>query len=412
MSANKRKSVKGDSFPARLEAAGHELRAALLPLVEHVTDGILRPSRLVKPLGLDKTLASRVIQALNNEDPLELLHRIPAPPGLRILSDAARRHRAPSKLCNAADRAIETYQAMIDSTPGGRAGIDGWIASHSPAARERNEHNAKQAVFRGMSYVLGCHCETMATSLVIHPAEDGHVDCFEVHQRVGLRRLRPSAPVALFSVVLNREYDDSSDTPWLETLDGEIVEEDPERFLLPEFSSDPMPGIEVVRRGQHAIFALAENDLSLEQPINLSSGYIVRHTFHQESQMGQRDESRSYLLNYPCKTLIREVYLHEDLWGGVNPEIDQKLPNPSGSETERFEGFLGRINTIDMNLPIEQLGKGLSRCELRELPRHATLLRDSFERVGWDPDRFRGYRTRVTYPLPMVTMTWWFRLPS
>jgi hypothetical protein len=413
MTGTAHNSVNGGEFADRLLPVAKRLRESLLPLVEAVTGGVMRPGRLMQRLELDKSLASRIVQALREEELLEFLHRLPAPTGLRILVTASRERRAPSKLCSATEAAIEVFQELIDTTPGGRGSIDGWISSHSASARERNEHRSKQAIYRAMSYLLGCHCETMATTLVLQPADDGvHVDCFEIHQRNGLRRLRPSAPIALFSIFLHRGAENGTPQPWIETLDGETELEDPTRYLLDEYSSDPLPGIEVVTRGKHNIFTLNEEQVSIDAPVNLSSAYLVRHGFQLESFDEVDHESRSYLLNYPCKTLVRDVFIHEDLWPGTNPELSLRLPNPSGTDPLRLDGLLGRINTLDLHTPIEQLGRGLDRAAVKVLPRHKQLLTESFERTGWDPNRFRGYRTEVRYPVPMITMTWWFPLPG
>ena len=396
-----------------LGSVATDLQEALLPLTLAASGGILRPSRLVQLLGIDKSLAGRVIRALRSEDPLDLLHHTPAPTGLRILVRAARKSGVDAELCARADAAIEGFMALIDSMPGGRGGLDAWISSQSTDARERSEHSAKQAIYRGMSYLLGCRCETVATTLVLKPAADGiHVDGFELHQRLGLRRLRPSAPVALFSLYLTRSVDDGGKDPWIETLAGDLETEDPTRYLLADFSSDPLPGIEIVTRDKHTIFALAEGELSIPAPINLSSGYRVYNGWARKATPAMAHDSRNYLLNYPCKTLIRDVWVHEDLWVGSNPEITLRLPSPSGTENVRHTGWLGTINTLDLNVPIEQLGRGIDRAPQRELPGYRRLLADSFEKLEWNPEQFQGYRTRLQYPVPMISMTWWFRLPE
>jgi len=61
-----------------------------------------------------------------------------------------------------------------------------------------------------------------------------------------------------------------------------------------------------------------------------------------------------------------------------------------------------------MATPVELLGVGLGNTALREVPAHPRALRFVFERTGWDPDRFRGYRVKITYPVPFIYMSWWF----
>lgn len=404
-------ATRTGSPPDRILPVAEAMRSALAPLVEAVTGGIARPGRLTRELGIDKSLASRLVQALRQDEPLEFLHRSPAPVGLRILIRAAREQGVSAGLCDEAEATADAFQALIDSTPGGRGSIDGWIAAHSAAARERNEHRAKQAIFTAMSYLIGCRCESLATTLVLRPSADGAaVDGMEIHQRLGLRRLRPGAPVALFSLVLDPPPASDAPGPWLETLDGQRSDE-PAQYLLAGEGRAPAPGVEIVRRGSHTIFTLAESELSLDQPVDLSSAYILRRGWQRRASALQ-EESRSYLLNYPCRLLVRDVFIHEALWPGANPEINLRLPNPAGTDPQRYEGHLARINTLDMKLPIEQLGRGLERCAVRDLPQYDRQLAASFARIGWDPEQFRGFRTQVVYPVPMITMTWWFPLPA
>lgn len=392
----------------RILPVAEALQAALGPLVAAVTGGIARPGRLTKELGIDKSLASRLVAALRQEEPLEFLHRIPAPVGLRIVIRAAREQGAGAALCDAADAAADAYQALIESTPGGRSSVDGWIAARSAAARERNEHRAKQAIFGAMSYLIGCSCESLATALVLRPSADGQaVDGLEIHQRLGLRRLRPSAPVALFSLVLGQAGPDAP-SAWIETPDGHRSD-DPTNYLLPGSADAVARGIEIVRRGQHSIFTLAESHASLDEAVDLNTGLILRRGY--ELRAGTlKDESRSYLLNFPCRSLVRDVFIHEELWPGANPELSLRLPNPAGTDVHRYEGHLARINTLDLTVPIEQLGRGLARSAVRDLPPYSRQLAAAFARLGWNPEQFRGFRSQMLYPVPMITMTWWFPL--
>ena len=44
------------------------------------------------------------------------------------------------------------------------------------------------------------------------------------------------------------------------------------------------------------------------------------------------------------------------------------------------------------------------------LPRHSEAVAEVFRAIGRDPIRFRGYRCRIAYPLPLVEMLWSLRL--
>ena len=130
-------------------------------------------------------------------------------------------------------------------------------------------------------------------------------------------------------------HDSSVKEPGNMRFDVLQCHDDPTRFLLGDGESHSMPGLEIVTREQHTIFALAEDDIFMDESLNLNSGYLIRHGWHRYAKEGIRDEARSYLLNYPCKTLIREVLVRDDLWVGSNPEINLQLPNPAGTEDRK-----------------------------------------------------------------------------
>ena len=53
---------------------------------------------------------------------------------------------------------------------------------------------------------------------------------------------------------------------------------------------------------------------------------------------------------------------------------------------------------------------GLANAKVREIPSYEKLLEYAFGESGWDASRFRGYRVKITYPVPLIYMSWWFPL--
>ena len=67
----------------RLRAAGADLQASFRALLASGSDIPQRPNRLAALLGLNRAVASRLLQALASSDPLEALHLAPGPEPLR-----------------------------------------------------------------------------------------------------------------------------------------------------------------------------------------------------------------------------------------------------------------------------------------------------------------------------------------
>lgn len=59
--------------------------------------------------------------------------------------------------------------------------------------------------------------------------------------------------------------------PWFETLDGERGKS-PTDYLLAGSAALAAEGVEIVRRGPHTIFTLAESHASIDEALDLNSG--------------------------------------------------------------------------------------------------------------------------------------------
>ena len=397
-------------FATRIETVAESLRDTLLRLAENVLGPALRPSKFVSRLDLDKSLASRLVRALRSSDPNEIIHFIPSPTGLRMFLDAARTQNAPAELVRMAEEAVENFQVLVDEMPGGRSALDTLISESTDEVRQRADRSAQQAVFKAMSHLLGFHCEAVSSALILQPSEtSGLVDGIEVSQRLGVRRIRPNAPVALFSIILATQRS-SGPAPRLEPLSSESDPLDPMSYVVERFCHPGPVPLEVFRDGLHNVFALSDSGAVLHHPVTVTSALVIRDGWASVRSDDFDREGRSYLLHYPCKLAVRDLFIREDLYVGSHPEIRLTFPNPSGSSSGT-SGLPERLNTLDLWSPIETL-RSPSRASVREIPEHARLLDHAFEASGWNPDRFCGYRFRMVYPVPMISTTWEIELPK
>lgn len=390
---------------ARAEEVGTALRQAFLPLLS--ADGVVfRPSLMTRRFKLDKSLAARLARALKAESTLELVHWIPSPQGLRIVVQGMRDAGLPEAAVAPATAAIEMFRELIDHTDGGRASLDAHVAKSELEVRRRREETSKQAVNRGMEFLLGFSCDVLVTTLVLsRSADDQHVDALELHHRLGMRRLRPNTPLAFLSLSLSANEDGTNSGPQLLTLDGTPCHDDPTAVMLREYSSDPLPELEIVREGRHAIFALPEDEAALSERITLTSGFRYRHGW--DIATSPREMSRSYLLHYPCRQLIRDIYLDVSLFGDHVPEVTLEVPSPAGAPEVRRTGRMAQLAGVDLEVPVQALPPLPSEAGVRGAPRYGDMLSGAFAAAGWDPARFRGYRATMSYPTPMLLMAWW-----
>ena len=392
-----------------IERVGRELRTPLMTILGDVAGQPPRPTRLSRAIGLDKSLASRLVRAATSESDLELMHIVPSPEGLRILAQLAENLVDPDSLSRLTI-ATREFQTLLDSTPGGRNAIDAEISEASNAAREKSEQAARQAAFKSMSFLLGQFCETLSTTLFLVPAEDGtSVDGIEIQRRLGLRRIRPSTPLALLSIYHMPEDGCAHDKVVFEPLDGD-GEAGLQGYLLPQFSTHPLPEFEVIHEGLVRTLVLAA-DPAVAAPAKLSSAFRIRR-FWQVRPEERMQSIRGYVLHVPCRTLIRDVFVEESLYPGALPRITFALPGPRGSTPLPEEGDKRHYATVNLSVSIEQLPSGPRAFALPGVADHPAVIDHVLDRAGHARTRFRGWRCAIKYPVPMVEMLWWLAHPD
>ena len=315
--------IRGDLRP-RIEAVGRELRRAITTVLEGVAGPNPRPTRVSRAIGLDKSLASRLVRSVQSTSDLDLMHLVPSPGGLHIFAELATRSADPASISNLL-MATERFEELLDAVPGGRASIDAQISESSHVALSKREHIAKQASYKSMSFLLGHFCDVLTTTLFLVPSANGkRVDGIEIHRRIGLRRMRPSTPLALLSIFGEKADAIQANGISFDTLEGERGASDPTGFLLPGFSTQPIPDLEVMRDGEMITLVLAGNP-ALHTVPQLTSAFRVRNGWPLTPP--SRDHMlRGYVLHMPCQQVVRDVYIAESVYPDAVPQVSFVLP--------------------------------------------------------------------------------------
>jgi hypothetical protein len=413
------------SFPpaaAREAPVAMALRAALAPLLSALAGQPPRPIRLMRGVGLDKSLASRLVQAVRADSDAQFLHLLPSPTGLRILIDRSQGAPEAAAWLPALGQAVDDFAALLDALPGGRQALDARLGKDSSAIRERREHMARQASFKAVSFLFGHYCETLSTSLFLVPSADGlHVDMVEVHRRLGLSRITPGTPLPLLSLHTPPLSDDGS-TPAARVtpVDGNPATDgsqamvggaaDVHRYFVTEASSLPLPELEIEREGSMSTFLLGPNSPE-PLPARLTTAVRVARV-----ELLRPDEPyvllRNYMLHTPCQRLVREIFLAEGVWPDALPQIGFYLPGPSGAPVATPPPGVPHYRRLSLSAPIEQLPPGDAEFELSGVPDHGIAIRAVLQRAGLAGVNFRGWRCQTPYPVPLVEMQVGFRFAA
>jgi hypothetical protein len=403
------KRASKDDLLEQIDELGGRLRRPLREILETVSPPPPRPARVARALGMDKTLASRLVRAVKVDSNLELVHIVPSPAGLRILAELASA-AVPDAAIEELTAAIEGFEDLLDAVPGGRASIDAQISESSHVVRERREQIAKQAAFKGMSFLLGHFSDTLTTSLFLVPAErKGLVDGIEVHRRIDLRRIRPRTPLALLSFQSTPADDPRGGSVRFESVEGGGGDAEPTAFLIPEFSSRPIPDLDVVREGRLTTLVLAGGP-SIHTLSRLTSAFRVCNGWEREPERSIHSV-RGYTLHMPCRRLVRDIFVAEGLFPGASPRLSFNIPGPGANDHP--PGSTPRhFAAVELTASIEQLPMGPQAFEVGDLGDHPAAIRHVLERAGHGATRFRGWRCTMKYPIPLVEMVWWMVHPK
>lgn len=393
-----------------IETCAASLRETLTEISLKLSGDPPRPTRLVRAIGLDKSLASRIIRCVRSGSDVEFMHMLPSPSGLRLFAGRAG-SSVDKKLAKRLLAAADEYQELIDTTPGGRDGIDAWLSETSRLVREKREHSARQASFKSMSFLLGHYSESLLSSLFLVPSEDGkHVDGIEIHRRLNLTRLKPNTPMALLSI-----YAPPEDTPkdgafWMGTILGERGTGDVEDFILTDYSSKPIPKLEVVKEGHLTTFVLP-GDLEVDAPSQVCTAFRIHNGWEREPDTEMLPE-RGYVLHIPSRALVREIFIADELYRGAIPQLYFRIPPPGGGITKSGTDPTKHYSAIDLAASIEQIPEGPGGYEISGVPGHRATVEYVLEKSGLGETEFRGWRCRIPYPVPLTEMFWRLKLPG
>lgn len=394
-----------DRTAAGTLASGPGLREDLGLLGQELGDGLGRvlaavpgqpggPQALAAALGLDKVLASRVLKALRQRDPLAVVHGLPGPEPLRRLLRAARRRGADPRHVQAAARAVDRFEALIRAEAGDRSALDAMIASWLPAARSEFELRRKQAAFKAVSQLKGAEARVSLSAVWLAPSASGaRIDVVWLMGLLGLKRLRPGATVKLATRRIARE--ESPRRP--RDLGGDEFE-DLEEVRLDEFCTEPPGRLEVRRAGDRTHYVLAGTGFGPRSAVDLILAEVNREEMARwvEPDLGRK----GYVfadVGTPARVLVMDVFCHRDVYPGSEPEL--QIYDTSIEGVADVNDRSRDIDRLDVQESIQPLETGRSRPRLPDVPNYLEMLDHVNASLAWDPSDFRGWRCRIDYPI-------------
>lgn len=377
---------------AKVSASGARLSQTLgAVLAELPTSG---PQALADHLQINKVLASRLLKAMREPDPVAVIHRMPGPDPLRRVIRAASKKGVDAAITSEAMHAVKDFDELINDDVGDRSGLEAILSAWIPDARRDFELSRKQTAYRAMSQIKGCEVQTRYQTAILNPSAGGEkIDVVWVNGFHALRRLRPGALVKFVSRRIAGQAPDRRPC----SLDGRPVTED-NVALLPEFSSVEAPDIRVVHSDEVVHYVLGDTGIGPRSDADLVFAEVNLDELQRYFPAGSDRRAFVYAeVSTPAKVFTLDLLVHNDLYQGQDPAlaIYDTLMLGTASVNDRSRD----IDRYVMNEAVSPLGVGLHNWRSSDAPRYLELLGHTFDSLGWDASKFRGYRCRIDYAI-------------
>ncbi len=379
----------------------HQVKGAFAEIIDALPGYITRPHALAKSLKIDAKLAWRIVKVAHGSDPFTSAQHIPGTAGIKVFLKAAARQNVPQSRIQPAWTAMEEFERLIDVHAGDRTTLEMMLLGYAREGRDQADLVQRRTAFGANSYIWGVQARTQLQVVFLHPAaEKGRLDIATLKGFVGLRRIHSNAP---WAITRSRVVDDDGkllSTPVREPLDP--VPDDAEGTadipLMREFCSKPLPQFRRVP-GPHKILQddLVEGEVGNTGAVTCITGDVTRSAATYYRAEHNRWATAISLVRTPCELLLFDLFVQEDVFGLIEPELAvyNELaggpPVPPFEDRERY-----RMTTWES---VEYLGKGPGVVHTPHVPRYSEMIRYALDKLGWNGRHLDVYRAQIQFPI-------------
>lgn len=389
------------TFEADYKAAAQGVRAAFTELLTSAGANADNSRELARRFGLNKNLTWKLTKIVTGSDPFAAAQHVPGPHGVEILFKALRKGGASAVAVTEARAAIRNFERVVEVHTGDRATLELMLAdlASRPTRAEHLLQNRKLA-FQGNSGTFGIRAKVqMGISILAPSAEAGLVDLLQCGGVLGLRRLRQDARWLLFRRASFTDDGSKKGPAGGEALDPDFADGMP---LIGNFCSAPLPRLEVIETDEEFQYELPSGPVGNQAAVNIVYGVIMRATG--TAYRDEHDEAAELFCtaSTPAELLQFDLMVHEDLPWAMNPEPMIYSRIDAGA----MHAMSGRRrNILPFTEQVQELGRGVSNMASPHVAWQTSLLQEIFDRAGWNPDRFHGFRLTIPFPpVPSMAM--------
>lgn len=351
-------------------------------------------------LNVDQNVPQRVIRAMQGGDAsIQLLTRLPGCTTLRRFVEAVGQKTGGRFNTDAAMAGIAQFEILVRELAGNqirltariRAGADPHQASmRDPLLAER----MRRKMFEG-AVDLTRVCMDAQVSLCVLGRNSLHENILEmaaVSATIGLELGPGAIPIVAGATLLEGTDRKVLADSELRNFNQDFSAVTSSNALIPEFCSKPLPKL-VMERRQRSLLEIIEPPEGLSGKFDVALGSRVTslpnpiNTEQPHVSLGTRGR-------LPARKLVYTAYLHESLAAVCRPSQASHFWTPQSAANPLEVWY----NRLPPHGALELLGSGLEQAATPTWGRMAELTSFVFQRLGWPPNEFVGYRFTVTYP--------------
>lgn len=383
---------------------GDRLGGELVALIACVPPRNLTASGLSRWLGINRGTCQRVLLAARAVgDEREVLTKAPGVEGLDefVRAMAMRVGRRPE--IDRAEAMVQDYAVLVQraggsvaklvriAAGGGALGADNEAALEAPPRAEEIVA-ARKLIHDASRVTSGMWSSANVTVQVFRPSRSvaGSLDAADARGYIGVRRRADG--LALYSRIMG-----AADPKAMETLEGEHGEGRQWSALLAEFCSTPLPTVVSQIEGDSNNWIIL-GDKAVQHPIDVVLGGRSIGS-HPDPRMDSTPHLSPMLgVRFPTRTHVYDLYLHRDLAAGGRVQASALARHPGDADPVQ-----SWYDKLAYTPDLRSMGLGIGRENPEAFPRMGELAGHVFERAGWDPAEFEGWRMEIAYPTPGMT---------
>lgn len=397
---------KPGSFTSGARQKLRDAQAALVDLFAGTGLAGARPTEVGRTLGLDKTLAWKIVRFMEGTDPAEAARHMPGSGGVEIVLKAARKQGATSEQIKAVREADRVLRAFVEQHAGDRRSFETMLASGG--RDERIDSEERRAFYRAGSAIWGVRAKVQFLMLALRPSEDtdGMLDAVQISGLIDFERLRPDVPWIIRR--LRAASDSGKGLSFKREPLDPAGKTGPTVPLLPEYCSSPLPELQQFTASSGWVYdQIAPGPVGRRGALTCITGEIYRAALPYRRSPDNTTARYALTVRTPVEGVLFDLLLHRDLdhFKGAETRVHGLLEDrPAASGSQSDSGSLAPpTRTASLGSP--------PVLQTPRIPGYAQMIMDGIERVGWGSAAdFRGYRSEISYPVAPCEITKHFEI--